>query len=117
MSKDEDHTEWCQHVFRIMQRGGLWGLPRTGLVFRKVGNVLLWVGVIPPKEKWPDLDEAREAEFADNFKHFSKARVAMWRANVIRSFDSMEDAKRHYELEGEMLTDENMREMARRAKR
>jgi hypothetical protein len=110
----KDHVEWCRHMHRIIAQGGIWGLPRSGLVFRKTGNVLLWVGTIPPATRIPPalLDEAREHEFEENFKNFSKAGVAMWRANVIRHFDSIDDAQRHYNVEGEVLTADAMMQKA-----
>lgn len=101
-----DHGKWCRDMHKLIAHGGLWGLPRTGLVFRKTGNVLIWVGVIPPKLKLDDLDAAREHEFETNLKNFSNAGVPMWRANMIKRFDSMEEAQRYYSVEGETLTED-----------
>jgi hypothetical protein len=103
---DEDHAKWCREMHTLIAHGGLWGLPRTGLVFRKTGNVLIWVGVIPPKLRLHDIDAAREQEFEQNLRNFSDAGVPMWRANTLKHFDSMEDAQKYYRIEGEMLTED-----------
>jgi hypothetical protein len=97
----EQHAEWCRSHFARMKPGGLWMIPRTGLVFRRTGNVLLWVAVIPPVMpnamlSPADLAKVREAEFEDNANHFTHAGVIIQRAIVIKPFASFDDATRFY---------------------
>jgi hypothetical protein len=35
---DPDHIEWSRNHFRIIADGGVWGVPRSGLMFTKRGN-------------------------------------------------------------------------------
>jgi len=102
-----DHSKWCREMFAAMSYGGVWGVPRTGLIFRKTGKVLLWVGVMPPKLNIPrdELGAAREREFETTLTHFSTGGVAMWRANWLRAFDSFEAASEFYGTDDGKLLD------------
>ena len=92
------HAEWCRNHFDMMKLGTLWIVPRTGMVFRRSGNILLWVGVVPPEDNIPKdlLDIVREADFETHVEEFSEGGVAVWRVDVLRHFDSPEDAAEHY---------------------
>ena len=32
----EDWSGWCREMFRVLNVGGVWGVPRSGLTFTKV---------------------------------------------------------------------------------
>jgi hypothetical protein len=97
---DDRYTEWCRDLFARIRPGGLWGIPRTGLVFRKTGPVLLWVGNVPPDIRLhlTPIDEAREAEFKDQVDYFGAAGVHVQRAHVLRDFADMDAAMALYRL-------------------
>jgi len=33
-----EHTDWCARMFDLIQEGGVWGVPRSGLIFTKLTN-------------------------------------------------------------------------------
>ena len=92
------HAQWCRDQWAALKPGALWVIPRTGIVFRRSGNILLWVGVVPPEDNIPKdlLQAVREREFELNVDEFSEAGIAVWRVDVLHHFDSKEDAQAHY---------------------
>lgn len=42
-----EHVEWCRNVFRALNEGGVWGVPRSGLVFTKRGEELVLTERLP----------------------------------------------------------------------
>jgi hypothetical protein len=96
----EQHAAWCRQHFARMGPGCIWAVPRTGLIFRRTGNVLLWVGTIPPepaKRMSPaKLAEAREDDYESHADHFSRAGVSINRASFIKAFASLAEAERFY---------------------
>jgi len=98
-----EYASWCQTLFAKLNQGGVWGMPRSGLVFRKTGKVLLLVGTIPPELPLPSeiLADAREGDFDATAEAFASGGIPVWRANVLRHFDSMDAVKEHYGHDGE----------------
>lgn len=35
-----DHLKWCRKTFRMLNDGGVWVVPRSGLVFKREGEQL-----------------------------------------------------------------------------
>lgn len=48
-----EYTQWCQMIFNGLVEGGVWGVPRSGLIFRKEGDSFVLVEVAPPTEDLP----------------------------------------------------------------
>ncbi len=46
---------WCRNLFRMLNDGGVWGVPRSGLMFQKRGGKLLLA------QRMPYLDELADA--------------------------------------------------------
>jgi hypothetical protein len=91
---------WCREIFRTMKQGGLWAIPRSGMVFRKSGKVLLWVANFPAKRKH---ENRRPREFQMTYEAFGDAGIPVWKTNIIREFPDMDACWKHYALEGETL--------------
>ncbi len=52
---------WCRQRFALMAEGGVWAVPRSGLVFTRRGGALVLTGRMP----WtPELAQAAAEELA-----------------------------------------------------
>jgi hypothetical protein len=93
------HAQWCRDHWAALKPGSIWIVPRNGIVFRRSGNVLLWVGVVPPEDNIPKdlLEQARAMDFERHVDEFSDAGIAVWRVDVLHHFDSAEEAAAHYD--------------------
>jgi hypothetical protein len=74
-----DHIKWSRELFERIAEGGVWGIPRSGLVFNRRGNVLVLVARMPHVPQMPisveQLDEQQKREFADVKRHFEAAGI------------------------------------------
>ena len=60
------HAEWCRRMFESLREGGIWGVPRSGLMFRKDGDKLVLCAQMPHEESMPlDANELRTYQDAD----------------------------------------------------
>lgn len=67
------HVEWCRKMFAALKDGGVWGIPRTGLIFRKRGNALVLQHSIGQS-----AEGIRQAsEYATTKKYFGAAGVVV----------------------------------------
>ena len=41
------HADWCRQHFNLMADGGIWGVPRSGLIFTRRGDTLVLTSVMP----------------------------------------------------------------------
>jgi hypothetical protein len=57
VSLDPAHIAWSREHFRIMAIGGIWGVPRSGLVFTKTDDKSLKL-----TERMPYFDEMPMSE-------------------------------------------------------
>ena len=61
---------WCSNLFAMIEDGGKWAVPRTGLIFRKDGTALIL------QEFLPGFDRGeQEAEFQCIKEHFADAGI------------------------------------------
>ena len=77
---DPLHVAWCRNHFRIMMtEGGTWGVPRSGLMFRRQGNRLELIARMPHHPDMPcspaQLHEQQQSEFDNTKLHFEAAGV------------------------------------------
>ena len=80
---DPAHVEWCRSMFNLLADGGVWGVPRSGVVWRKEGKTLVldalmpWMeemeGVITPSE----LHRQQEDEIDAVTRHFAAAGITV----------------------------------------
>jgi hypothetical protein len=77
------HVEWSRRLFALMPDGGVWGVPRSGLLFRKDGDTLVLIGSMPWEDGMPmtedELTKQQDAEYADIQRHFEAAGVMVTR--------------------------------------
>lgn len=76
---DPGHVTWCRSLFDTLNEGGVWGVPRSGLIFRKDGDALVLYATMPHDEEMPltseELREQQEDEFESVRAHFGAAGV------------------------------------------
>ena len=81
----EDHVEWCKAMFAMLAEGGVWGVPRSAISFRKEGGALVlderftmpWSPGLPITEE--ELREQQDAEFEQVREHFEAAGIEVRR--------------------------------------
>jgi hypothetical protein len=83
MTMDSAHVEWSRQHFELMADGGMWGVPRSGLMFRKEGDKLVLTTLMPWQEGMPitakELQEQQDNEYEDIKRHFEAAGVTVTR--------------------------------------
>lgn len=73
---DPEHVAWCRRLWTMLTDGGSWGLPNSGLIFRKdaVARELVLVNIMPHMDNMPvSSDEllARQLElYIQTQQHF-----------------------------------------------
>lgn len=88
MTNDNDnlnpaHVEWSRQHFRMMRDGGVWAVPRNGMIFTKRGAELVLTARMPHDPAMPitaaQLDEQQRSEFDGIKQHFGAAGVkVLW---------------------------------------
>lgn len=48
-----DHIEWSRNIFQTLREGGIWAVPRSGLVFQKREGKFFLVQRMPWDESYP----------------------------------------------------------------
>jgi hypothetical protein len=73
------HVAWCRSMFDSCREGGVWGIPRSGLVFRKERGAFVLHQVMPHEPGMPiteqELREQQEDELESMRAHFGAAGV------------------------------------------
>jgi hypothetical protein len=88
MKPDPEHVAWCRQRMNMLAEGGVWGVPRSGLTYRKRGNTL----VLTRRAAMPAaLGSAAEAE-------------AQWKDHQDDDFAA---TKEHFEAAGYTVIDES----------
>ena len=65
-----DDINWCKNLFGSLKDGGLWAVPRSGLIYRRTGESLNLI------QRLPDFDEAEQARDAEAIEtHFRAAGI------------------------------------------
>jgi hypothetical protein len=82
---DPSHVAWCGRHFSFLAEGGVWAVPRSGLVFQRRGDTLVliesmpWMpemeGIVTPAE----LDEQQACEYDQIRNHMRAAGVKVTR--------------------------------------
>jgi hypothetical protein len=78
---DREHVEWSRRQFAMMKDGGVWGVPRSGLIFQRQGNELALINRMPHAEEMPvtpeQLAEQQRSDIAVITAHFGAAGVVV----------------------------------------
>jgi hypothetical protein len=85
------HVAWCRRQFAILAEGGIWGVPRNGLMFQRRGNKLVNFDRMPFDPQMAklaadgcdlphtaaELEAYQEQEFLDTVEHFAAAGITV----------------------------------------
>lgn len=78
---DTRDAAWSRQLFDSLNDGGVWGVPRSGLVFAKRGDVLALTEVMPWEEGMPvtrdELIAYQQSEFALIQERFKLAGITV----------------------------------------
>lgn len=86
---DPAHVEWCAAHFALMREGGVWGIPRSGMIFEKREGKLVLVAEMPWQPEMAELctaaqlREQQDEEFEAVSAHFGAAGIAVVKAETI----------------------------------
>jgi hypothetical protein len=94
---DTTVTGWCRTLFDKMAVGGVWTIPRSGMVFRREADRMIWVAVVPPEADFTvGLSEIRKLEFKETREEFAKAGIAVLKADNVTQCTDHNDAERRF---------------------
>lgn len=92
-----DDVLWCRRTFESLRDGGLWGIPRSGLVFTKRGDLFVLTEEMPYDPAMPiteaELREQQADEFRSVRRHFAAAGIT-----VVREIESDEERGRRAQV-------------------
>ena len=78
---DREHIEWSRRQFAMMKDGGVWGIPRSGVVFQRRGEELVLIDRMPHMEEMPvtpaQLDRHQQDDFDVVKAHFEAAGITV----------------------------------------
>ena len=79
------HIDWSRRHFASMAEGGVWSIPRSGMIFQRRGDALVLIERMPHDPQMPitaaELDQQQRDEFDVVKKHFNAAGIAVrWEA-------------------------------------
>jgi len=84
---DREHIEWSRRHFATMKDGGVWGVPRSGLVFQRQGAALVLIEQMPWIEDMPltkaQLAEQQQGDFDVIQKYFGAAGITVLRQEAV----------------------------------
>lgn len=84
-----ESVEWSRRHFALMAEGGVWGIPRSGLCFRKEAGRLVLFAAMPWEESMAEVISAEElaeqqaSEYEAVSKAFSAAGIEVVRAQEV----------------------------------
>jgi hypothetical protein len=78
-----EHIAWSRKTFDSLNEGGVWGIPRSGLMFRRRGDTLVLFEAMPWSEGMPitgtQLIEQQESDYRAVKRHFEAAGITVIR--------------------------------------
>jgi len=78
---DREHIEWSRRQFAMLKDGGVWGIPRSGIVFQRQGDELVLIDRMPHTQEMPvtarELDEQQQADWSVVKAHFEAAGITV----------------------------------------
>jgi hypothetical protein len=81
------HEQWCQQLWDVIKDGGVWAIPRSGLIFvkREKEKQLVLTDAMPHQADMPvtaaELKAQQDSDFDLTVQHFGKIGVAVVRAD------------------------------------
>jgi len=82
-----EHIAWCRQTFDMIKDGGIWGIPRSGLIFKKTGPAQLTLVDQMPWSKDMPISQAQllmqqNSEFVDTVRYFGAAGIEVIRKDT-----------------------------------
>ncbi len=78
-----DDISWCRRQFAMLVDGGVWGVPRSGLVFTRRDRALVLTAIMPHEPTMPlspcQLRRYQARDYADIRRHFQAAGIPVRR--------------------------------------
>lgn len=81
---DTDHVAWCRRLFDMLNVGGVWGIPRSGLIFTRTDETTLTLTARMPYMDGMEeiltpaqLREQQDDEYEQCAAHFRAAGVTV----------------------------------------
>jgi hypothetical protein len=73
-----EHSDWCRQMMRTLAMGGVWGIPRSGLIFTKrAADTLALTARMPNDPAMPmtaeELVEYQDGDFEATKEEFAVA--------------------------------------------
>lgn len=76
---DRLHVEWASNLFKTLNEGGAWGIPRVGIIFRKRNGRMVLTDLMPHHPDMPiseqELLRQQEIMYRDCKRHFEAAGI------------------------------------------
>ena len=76
------HVEWSRNHFRTMSDGGVWAVPRCGIIFVRRGDSLVLTARMPYDPTMPisaaELDQQQRSNFESIKEHFEAAGIKVF---------------------------------------
>lgn len=72
MIEDPGHVEWCRRLWESMNEGAVWGIPRTGLIFKKLGPEAKLVLITRVDPGSPEFRALQEEDLEGTREHFAE---------------------------------------------
>ena len=83
MTASRENLQWCQNLFASLADDGVWGVPRSGLVFKKQGKALVLIEQMPFIEGMPlsppELVKYQDGDFTCIQRTFAEAGIPVIR--------------------------------------
>lgn len=78
------HVAWFKQLFRSLRDGGVWGIPRSGLLFKREGNEIVLMLRMPHDPGMPctaaELAQQQEWEYEEAAAHFAASGITVRKA-------------------------------------
>jgi hypothetical protein len=87
-------AQWSKNLFASLNEGGVWGVPRSGLMFRKRGKEFVLFARMPHMKEMPitarQLRRQQNSDFAIIREKFAEAGIKVRKEVVMTRFSNME---------------------------
>ena len=73
MNTTQQNIQWCQNLWQSIKLGGVWGIPRSGLMFRKTEKGFDLVDIARPVNK--GFSAFQRQDYECQVQHFALANL------------------------------------------
>lgn len=70
---EPSHIAWMKRLFQSLNDGGMWGIPRSGLAFRRDGEAMVLASFTPTDS--PHIMAAQQEEFRQVQQHLAASNI------------------------------------------